>query len=496
MNKDVKKIEIDDGLEYLKRCPFRVPEDAHTSKTAHSGIISDFEIQLVEFMSKGYFRRNGGRLMMYDGLRYVEMTKVKLNTLIMNVLKFHGYSSVYRTKVVREIHDYVYAQDYIPEFKPERRYVCFKNGVYDIDLEQMVKDADQSIEAYIYIDHIFKENSRGYEFEKFINHVLPVKEDRMVLQEALGCMFIDRSQMKIENCFYLYGTGANGKSVISDLLKFMLGSELMSSYSMQELLVDNDKLRSRAEIAGKLINFCSDMGTKDFSGGDYKKMVSGEEMNCRKINCDPFTTTLIPLFFASVNEFPNTSDYTHGSFRRNIVIPFSVTIHEKDQDKSLGAKLRGEVSYFISWILKGYKRIKKQELLFTESKNVIEMINRMKTDSNPVLSFLDIKGYYKDDMKDGNEYEFNWLLCGNVHNDYVNWYIWEYGVGANGVSKHVKKHKFRTMLMNEGFTCKEDSHTKQWDVKIYTKTGNKKSIDITEENIFDSDQYVIDNLPF
>lgn len=490
-----KNIKID-GFEYLKGIDFKVPEAGRKNDTAKPWVIADFKMKLRNAMTKGYFRRNDGRIMMYDGMRYLEMSTADSVTLIMDVMEYHGYANVYITKYVEETHKFIHSSKHIPEFSPKRNYICFTNGIYDIETGNKIKP-DQSIEAYIYIPHAYIENPHGVEFKKFINHVLPCKEDQMVLQEALGCMFIDRSSMKLENCFYLYGTGANGKSVISDLLMYMLGSEFMSGYSMEELLIDNDKLKNRAEIAGKLINFCSDMGTKDYRGGDYKKIVSGESMNCRRMYGLPFSTNLIPLFFASVNEFPQQTDFTHGNFRRDIIIPFSVTIADKDQDKSLGTKLRGEISYFIKWILEGYERIKRQKLIFTYSEHVVEVTNQIKQESHSVLMYLALKEYYPKAIDNDKEYIYDWYLVGNVHHGYVDWYEGEYGIPKGGNAKYVKKPTFRKMLSSEGFELRRDTTTKQYDVMIFTPTGNEKEeAPKTELELIFDEQKAIDNLPF
>lgn len=474
------------GRDYLIGCDFGNHPNKKSSRKRED-CESDVISKIIDFMSQRYFRKNDAQIFMYDGSRYVELKNDDLLTLIIDVLRENGYSSVYWYNSSEKIMKYIRSTKYIRKFNPKRQYVCFKNGIYDLELSKMIEPRED-IEAYVYIDHIYDPvRQRGRLFFDFLDTVLPDKSVQRVLQQALGYMFVDRSMLKLEQAFYLLGEGANGKSVISDLLEYTLGEDNMSGYSMEELLIDNDKLKNRAEISGKLINFCSDMGKKDYSGGDYKKMISGERMNCRRMYKDPFSTKLIPLMFASVNEYPSTTDHSTGHTRRNIIIPFNVTIKKEDQDRELGVKLREYVSVFLKWIFDGYYDIRDKKGHFDECKVIEEAGEKVKRESNTVLLFLYEKYYFGKIPDDGYEYTFKTETLKYWYDEYVYWYN-EEGYNKNFITGKIK---FAKLFESSDFEKIENTRNRSKSFKIYYRTGN-----ILDKNIDVEEQKIIDELPF
>lgn len=60
-------------------------------------------------------------------------------------------------------------------------------------------------------------------FQKYINRVLPQKELQKILAEYLGYIFLPSNVLQLEKAMLLYGKGANGKSVLFNIINTLLG---------------------------------------------------------------------------------------------------------------------------------------------------------------------------------------------------------------------------------------------------------------------------------
>jgi putative DNA primase/helicase len=144
-----------------------------------------------------------------------------------------------------------------------------------------------------------------------------------------------------------------------------------------------------ADINGKLINFSSDMGDKNFSGGRFKSIASHQPIKVRPIHRDPFVARDMPLLAACINKLPITTDSSDGYWRRNKIVLFDKTIEEKDQDKSLATKiLAAESPGLLNWIMEGRTRLLTRNGQFTESKRIMDTVSKAREDSSSVLSWI------------------------------------------------------------------------------------------------------------
>jgi phage/plasmid-associated DNA primase len=76
----------------------------------------------------------------------------------------------------------------------------------------------------------------SYKWLKFLDEVLPDRKIQDVLQEFLGSIFIDRKEAKMEQMMILKGAGGNGKSVIFEVIKGLLGEDNISTFAISELI--------------------------------------------------------------------------------------------------------------------------------------------------------------------------------------------------------------------------------------------------------------------
>jgi putative DNA primase/helicase len=233
-------------------------------------------------------------------------------------------------------------------------------------------------------------------FQAFLNRVLPEKDKQEVLCEYLGYIFISTRRLKLEKVLFLFGTGANGKSVIYDIIRALLGNQNTSEYSLQTLT--DAKGYERAQIADKLVNYATEINGK-LESSKFKSLASGEPMEARLPYRDPFIIEDYAKLIFNTNELPKDVEFTHGFFRRFLIIPFEVTIPEKEQKKGLANEIiKDELPGVFNWILTGLNRLLTNER-FSESPSIDKALEEFRTESDTVKRFLEEFEYFPDPDK-------------------------------------------------------------------------------------------------
>lgn len=389
-----KKVEGSLALRYLEQ---RIPSEltGFTGKTVNKLVEADLGIAIEKAMCESMVRVNNGSLMIFNGKSYVEFNNSELRGFLSHLLGKSGVGSIYRFNSARAIAAYLECSILIPTYNPSKEIISFNNTVLTL-CDMKTHNHDQKWETNIHLDFDYDPKAKCDRFRQYLTDVLPNEDVQKVLQEFLGLIFVDRSKYNVEASLYLLGKGGNGKGVIYELINQILGKDNVSAYSMYDLTEHNNADYKIAEANGKLLNFCADMEDKDFSGGKYKAISSGEAVMARAPGKEPFKATQMPLLAANVNKLPITRDTSDGYYRRNKIIPFDRQFTEETADKTLKFKLRQEIPGIFNWIMEGRKRIMDQEGNFTRSEIIDKAARKAKVESNSSLLFMEYMGYFTE----------------------------------------------------------------------------------------------------
>jgi putative DNA primase/helicase len=264
------------------------------------------------------------------------------------------------------------------------------------------------------------------------------------LAEYLGYVFIKHGSniLKEEKALILYGTGANGKSVFFEIVNALLGRNNVSSHPL-DLLTNPQKGESyRAKLANKLVNYASEING-NLEASIFKQLVSGEPISARLLYGQPFEMEQYAKLIFNCNELPKDVEHTNAYFRRFLIIPFDVTIPEKEQDKTLHIKIiEDELSGVFNWVLDGLNRLLDQGR-FSECSAAQKAIEQYKTESNSVKLFIDENGYENSPT--------DYHLIKNLYPEYRAFCI-EDGISA------FKKTNFIKQLKASGVTVERIMH--------------------------------------
>ncbi len=416
----------------------------------HYRILSIKNVSKTALKNRWGLCKNNDFIYLYNGTYWAEIDKEVFQKFLgeaaekMGVRWDNAQDYLFREQLFKQF----LATEYIntPQVKNNIVLINLKNGTFEISpLGTKLRPFNCSDFITYQLPFDYNPQASAPLFEEYLNKVLPDKESQRILAEYLGYVFIKHSSntLKEEKALILYGAGANGKSVLFDIVTALMGRENVSNYTLQNLT--EEKGFYRAKIANKLLNYCSDISTK-LEVAMFKQLVSGEPVEaCLKYG-QPFTMNDYSKFIFNCNELPKDIEHSNAYYRRFLIIPFCVTIPEQDQDKQLSYKIIDkELSGVFNWVLEGLNRLLEQKR-FSHCEAAKQAIEQYKTESNSIKLFLDESGY----KNNSTDYQ----LIKDLYPEYRNYCI------ADGMIAF-KKINFSKQLQALGVSLGRESGTGQ-----------------------------------
>ena len=241
---------------------------------------------------------------------------------------------------------------------------------------------------------------------KFLNEVTNNNEDLIeYLQKLVGYSLTgDTSEQKL---FFLYGGGANGKSVFVNTIQNLLGDYALQTpvstlMTRGKDTINNDVARLRG--ARFVATTETEEGSK-FNESEVKLLTGGDRVTARFLHQEHFEYKPQFKILISGNHKP-TPGNGHGIWRRLALIPFLVKFEKSQIDKGLEKKLKVELSGILNWAIEGC--IKWQEEGLVPPKIIEEATNEYKTEMDRVNSWMedccDMKATLNDSEKSSDLY--------------------------------------------------------------------------------------------
>ncbi len=160
-----------------------------------------------------------------------------------------------------------------------------------------------------------------------------------------------------EQClFILHGSGANGKSVLLEVLGHMLGA--YAKQAAPDLLLAKTQDRHPTEIAdlfgSRLVTAIETSEGRRLAEALVKQMTGGDKMKARFMRQDFFEFDATHKLWLATNHKPQVRGTDYAIWRRIRLIPFEVTIPEDERDPKLAAKLIAEeLPGILAWAVQG-----------------------------------------------------------------------------------------------------------------------------------------------
>lgn len=164
--------------------------------------------------------------------------------------------------------------------------------------------------------------------------------------------------------YFLHGDGSNGKSVLMNTLRSLMGG-YCKSLGVDAIMVRRDKAGPTPDllaVRGARLVITSEMSAgRQLNEGVFKDLVSGDTITVRNL----YSRHVIEMqfcckVFMPTNTLPTIAGQDYGVWRRIRAIPFNRTFEGAEKDPGLESKLKAELSGILSWALEGYQRYKAQ----------------------------------------------------------------------------------------------------------------------------------------
>lgn len=417
-------------------------------------ILADSENNLYAFDGE-YYNAVGSGMSFLEELVKRTMSRLKIAKQYVFYAPKYISREVYRTLTCSD--EYLYI--------PNRRYIVFKNGVFDIEqgklkafdmryVTDIVLDINYSPLKTLYQDcgtrfGISREENPCKLWEWKIEEIIPNKEMREAFQMFCGSLLLNREVCKVEYVCYLIGSGSNGKSVLASVIAGVFGEQYFSRFSPKQLFKDSDARVNIAALRGKIANLVGDLDEKDISGGDFKRFASGEKFQGRENYARKPVQVTAPPLLCCANTMPETSDDSWGHHRRQL--PISTTEKrwtEKDKDPYLTQKLtvpEARQRVFL-WIYDGYRKIMKNNGNIMLGDAVLKAQERLQASSNSVRRWWRDSPYCKPKSEKDGE----WRLLKDLVSEYYKY--------CEDMLDTPKKHTdVSAMLRSKGITGKRVS---------------------------------------
>jgi putative DNA primase/helicase len=184
------------------------------------------------------------------------------------------------------------------------------------------------------------------------------------LQTALG--YALSGHVTEERAQFWLGNGANGKSVLANVMRYIFGTYAAtapSAFLMQSRREAGGATPELAMLPGVRMLLANEVeaGSK-LSAQTLKVAVSTEHMAARALYGNPFSFKPTHKLFVRGNHRPIITDDDEGIWRRIDLVPFDLNLAPEDRDHALEGRLLTEAPGILRWMVEGFARWRREGL--------------------------------------------------------------------------------------------------------------------------------------
>lgn len=359
-------------------------------------------------------RKHRGQWLRYNGVYYEPLSDDELKADIRTYFIQTPSRDRVKKAFVSEIMDHLEAVGLIPmgivlparqtetgwDHEPET--MTFQNGVIDLTGVQLgfiprLEPHSPRFVSTCVLPYDYDPKATCPTWLKVLEDILPDEDSRRLLQQIFGhCLTFD---LKYQKFFLFVGSGGNGKSLVTSILRRVVGVQNISSVPLSRF---NDK-HALVGTYGKLVNLTGELREKDTIAEDQLKQATGGDMmqfepKYRDAFFAPFTAKII----LCTNELPAFTDRSNGIWRRLIVLPFPVSIPPDRQDPDLETELAAELPGILNWAIRGAVDLAKAGR-FEVPQPSVEAMTSFKEQANPERVFFNESCQLRPDASIGTQ---------------------------------------------------------------------------------------------
>lgn len=394
LEKESKEKDVNNMMEIFNEMFRRYPDLHKQYSQTH---IIDMVISLKNLANRmGYeWADYMNTLYIWTGTHFTELSDKEFSSFLHKHWFFHAKVDVKKQTEdnAKKILENIKAKGFFLERikkNQENRVVNFLNGTLKITKKGKLifkeqhskKDAATNILKFDY-----DKNAKAPKWTKFLNRVLPDKDDQATLMQYIGYCFLPSHAY--ETFLMLYGkSGANGKSVIMNVIRSFFGEENTSSLQLQQF-----KGHELYALFNKIINIGSEIDGQNLDDGQIailKALVSPKDPISINIKNEKNLLQLLPkekpkMIFSLNRKVKSGLD--DGFFRRVLLLTFDFEIKDEEKVRELEDRFKDEMSGILNIALEHLQTLIKNGK-FTKSKRMIKDMEEYKDSINPIRRYI------------------------------------------------------------------------------------------------------------
>ncbi len=290
--------------------------------------------------------------------------------------------------------------------KEPREKIAVKNGILDVCTKELTSFKPFTIEdwrndeGFIFFNKLpvnYDPSAKSTKAIEFIESLFPENDPRVqLLKEITG--YVLYKDYSIEKFWVFLGKGRNGKSQFLQMIRSLVGTENVSSLSLQKITEPNSF--DRVSLWRKLVNLGGDISSRPIYDSDTLKGLTGNDEieTSRKHNSTLKFKNYAKLIFAC-NKLPIIIDKTNGMWDRVAFMTFPFRFEHKTvldklpEKEKMWCKERKnnivesiisdkkEMSGFLNWALEGLNELLKKGHYSDEGTRNVKEEYLLKADS-------------------------------------------------------------------------------------------------------------------
>ena len=265
-----------------------------------------------------------------------------------------------------------------------------KNGVIALDTGVLLEaNRDWLISKQAHVD--FDPDATCPKFLKLLDDIFGGDTSVIdYIQRALG--YTLTGLVDEEVLFFMYGSGANGKSVLANIISGIMGDYAVSAQADMLSKRPSNANAARgdvARLAGARLVLANETRHGDVWDDQLVKViVSREQVTARFLYGEPFSFFPTHKLWVRGNHKPGIQDDGDGMWRRVHLIGFDHQIPEDQRIPDLDRQiLREEGSGVLNWMLHGVRMWREQKLSLPEK--LRKLTAQYRDDSDLIGEWLD-----------------------------------------------------------------------------------------------------------
>lgn len=274
------------------------------------------------------------------------------------------------------------------DFDPDDYAMCASNGWVNLR-DGNLQRHDPAKRFSMTCSASFARDRVAPVWQKTVKEVFTGDTDLMsYFQRAVGYSVLGGNSEQV--LFICHGAGANGKSLLLETIKNVLGSYAQSmpiSTLMRGKLNPSGANPEIARLRGIRFALASETEKgQRWSANNIKTLTGGDTVASRGLYQDMIEFKSKATIWVACNHKPEVDASDAAMWRRIRLIPFTRVFRQEEQDPELAEKLSEEGDGILNWIMQGLAMYRVQGL--AEPESVLHATSLYRNEMDSVQRFL------------------------------------------------------------------------------------------------------------